>query len=64
MAEYTVRKAIFFTKEQAEALDRLSRLPQYEYNSRPSEGAVVREAVTLFLQQLSTVVDDNQKQTA
>jgi hypothetical protein len=64
MATYTIVKRIYFSKEQVEALERLSKLPQFHYNDMPSENRVVRAALDLLLQQKSIKVDAQAEQVA
>jgi hypothetical protein len=49
MASY-VQKLVTLTPEQVEALRVYTQQnPQYSYNNRPNESAVVREALRVFL---------------
>jgi hypothetical protein len=64
MASY-VSKLVTLTPAQVEAL-RVFTLqnPQYSYNKRPNESAVVREALTLFFAQNSLNLEDQPEKVA
>lgn len=65
MAQFTVKKAIWFTEEQAAKLEELANTdPAFRYNRLPSENMVVRAAFDLFLSQKSKSLDEQQQQTA
>jgi hypothetical protein len=64
MATYTIVKRIYLSEAQAEAIKKLSRLPQFHYNDMPSENRVVRAALDLLLQQKSIKVDAQTEQVA